>query len=75
MATDIIQGWNVGSGEPLDAKSVKADASARYAISPVLVYEGLVVYQQDNNKLYVLTDVANVGNASGWTEVGAGTGT
>ena len=32
------------------------------------------MYQEDNENLYVLTDTANVGSSSGWTEVGSGGG-
>lgn len=47
-----------------------ANESARYALSSSLnIYEGLLVYQRDINRLWVLKDTSNVGNVNGWEEV------
>ena len=69
MALNISTGFRVGDNEPIDSRIVAADETARFAISEFLVYEGLLVYQESDNDLYVLTDVSNRASATGWTKL------
>ena len=69
MAIILPGGFNITNSDPVDARISLATASARYALSAANIYEGLVVYQQDNNTLWVLVDTANSGNSSGWQQV------
>ena len=74
MAINIIQGYNPSTTEPMDSRTVVASAAARYAIASFNAYEGLVVYQTDTNEVWILTDTANIGNSSGWTQIPTGGG-
>jgi hypothetical protein len=69
MAIILPGGFNITNNEPVDARMSLADQSARYALSSANVYEGLQVYQRDNNTIWVLTDTTNVGNSNGWTQL------
>lgn len=69
MAIILPSGFNITNNEPVDARFSLASAAARYALSAANIYEGLIVYQQDNNTLWVLKDTSNSGNASGWEQV------
>jgi hypothetical protein len=69
MAIILPGGFNITNNEPVDARISLADQSARYALSSANVYEGLQVYQRDNNTIWVLTDTTNVGNLNGWTQL------
>lgn len=69
MAIILPSGFNITNNEPVDARFSLASAAARYALSTANIYEGLIVYQQDNNTLWVLKDTSNSGNASGWEQV------
>ena len=69
MAIILPGGFNITNSDPVDARISLASAAARYALSSANIYEGLVVYQQDNNTLWVLVDTANSGNVNGWREV------
>jgi hypothetical protein len=73
MAIILPGGFNITNNEPVDARISLADQSARYALSSANVYEGLQVYQKDNNTIWILTDTANVGNSAGWTQLVIGT--
>jgi hypothetical protein len=73
MAIILPGGFNITNNEPVDARLSSADASTRYALSPANVYEGLQVYQRDNNTIWILTDISNVGNSNGWTQLVIGT--
>ena len=46
----------VDSNQPLDNRMVVANATERDAIKWFHRYEGLLVYQKDNNNLYICTD-------------------
>ena len=72
MAIILPSGFNITNNEPVDARITLADQTARYALSSANVYEGLIVFQQDNNTLFVLTDTTNVGNSNGWTQIQIG---
>ena len=72
MAIILPSGFNITNNEPVDARITLADQTARYALSSANVYEGLIVFQQDNNTLFVLTDTTNVGNSNGWTQLQIG---
>lgn len=72
MAIILPGGFNITNNEPADARFSVANATARYALSTANVYEGLTVYEQDTNRYYVLIDVSNKGNASGWNEIATG---
>lgn len=69
MAIILPGGFNITNNEAVDARFSLADQSARYALSPANVYEGLVVYQRDTNTLWVLVDTSNVSNVNGWNEI------
>ena len=73
MAIILPGGFNITNNEPVDARISLADQSTRYALSSANVYEGLQVYQKDNNTIWILTDTANVGNSAGWTQLVIGT--
>lgn len=73
MAILLPGGFNILNNEPVDARLTVANEAARLGFSAANVYEGLVVYQQDNNQLYVLTDATAPGVNGSWTAVmGAG---
>ena len=72
MAIILPSGFNITNNEPVDARITLADQTARYALSSANVYEGLIVFQQDNNTVWVLTDTTNVGNSNGWTQLQIG---
>ena len=73
MPYTLPQGFQIGNTDPVDSRITVADATARKGFSINNVFEGLIVYQQDTNELYVLTDPSNVGNDNGWTEIAGGT--
>ena len=73
MAIILPSGFNVTNSDPVDARFALANQTARYALSAANIYKGLVVFQQDNSTLWVLTDTTNVGNINGWTQIQIGT--
>ena len=73
MAIILPSGFNITNSEPVDARFALANQSARYALSAANIYKGLVVFQQDDSTMYVLTDTTNVGNSNGWTQIQIGT--
>ena len=74
MAINTLQGYKPSTTEPIDSRLVKNDATARYAMPSFEVYEGLLVYQKDNNELYMLVDTSNISNANGWVSLSTVTG-
>jgi hypothetical protein len=72
MAIILPGGFNITNSEPVDARFALANESARYALSAANIYKGLVVFQQDDSTMFVLTDTANVGNSAGWTQIQIG---
>jgi hypothetical protein len=73
MAIILPSGFNITNSDPVDARFALANQSARYALSAANIYKGLVVFQQDDSTMFVLTDTANVGNSNGWTQIQIGT--
>ena len=72
MAIILPSGFNITNSEPVDARFALANQSARYALSAANIYKGLVVFQQDDSTMFVLTDTTNVGNSNGWTQIQIG---
>ena len=72
MAIILPGGFNITNNEPVDARLTLVDENAKYALSSANVYEGLIVFQQDNDTIWVLTDTTNVGNSNGWTQLQIG---
>lgn len=72
MAIILPGGFNITNSDPVDARFALANQSARYALSSANIYKGLVVFQQDNSTMWVLTDTTNVGNSNGWTQIQLG---
>ena len=68
MGVVIQEAFDVQGG-PIDNRFVVNDQSARYNLGSTVIYEGLVVYQKDTDKLFVLVDTSNKGNVNGWTEI------
>tara|TARA_R100000951_G_C2624791_1_gene175648 strand:+ start:772 stop:1299 length:528 start_codon:yes stop_codon:yes gene_type:complete len=75
MPYTLPQGFQIGNTDPIDSRITVANAAARKGFSTANVFEGLIVYQQDTDELYVLTDPANVSQDSAWNEIGSGGGT
>jgi hypothetical protein len=69
VAINLPSGFNILNTDPVDARIIVADRSARLGFSSANVYEGLTVYQQDNNQVYVLRDTSNWNNDNGWKAV------
>jgi len=74
MAIILPSGFNITNVDPVDARFSVSNEAARLGFSAANVYEGLVVYQQDTNELYVLTDTGSYSSTTGWTLVGSGVG-
>ena len=74
MAIILPSGFNITNVDPIDARFSVSNQTARLGFSAANVYEGLVVYQQDTNELYVLTDTGSYNSTGGWTLVGSGAG-
>lgn len=72
MAINLPGGFNITNIDPIDARFSVLDEVSRLGFSAANVYEGLVVYQQDTNKLYVLVDTSLYNQIAGWQEVGSG---
>ena len=72
MAIILPSGFNITNVDPIDARFSVSNQTARLGFSAANVYEGLVVYQQDTNELYVLTDTGSYNSTGGWTLVGSG---
>jgi hypothetical protein len=69
MPIIIPAGFSVGNNEPIDSRVSVADATARKAFSPNNVYEGLLVYQRDNNKFYKLINASAPSADASWVEL------
>ena len=72
MALNILQGYSPDTPEPIDSRFVAVDSASRYAIPSFGAYNGLLVYQQDTQVLWVLIDINNISNSNGWSQVGGG---
>ena len=72
MAINTGLGFNVAGKEPIDSRITVADMAARKALLSGQAYEGLIVYQQDTDVLYVLTNDADPSLDASWMEIGAG---
>jgi hypothetical protein len=69
MAIVLPGGFLITNNEPADARISVANQAARLGFSINNVYPGLVVYQQDTQELYVLTDASNPSQLSSWTTI------
>jgi len=69
MAIILPSGFNITNNEPVDARFSLADQTARYGLSSANIYEGLVVYQRDNDTLWILVDTAEVSGPGGWQQI------
>lgn len=68
----ILVGFSPNIQTPIDTRLVVADETARLNISAYNCYNGMIVYQLSNTKLYVLINATNPAASESWTEVGAG---
>lgn len=71
MAIILPGGFNITNNDPVDARIVVADQTARLSFSIANVYEGLVVFQKDTDQLYVLTDSLNPQLNNSWALISA----
>ena len=66
MAVNIGVGFNPNTQEPLDSRSVVANNTERLAIPWFNLYEGLLVYQSDENRYYACTNPGSETSDSTW---------
>jgi len=72
MPINLTTGFKVLNNEPIDTRVSVENQSARLGFNSLNAYEGMLVYQKDNNKVYVLTDTGSINSSAGWTEIGIG---
>jgi hypothetical protein len=70
MAIILPSGFDITNVDPIDSRFTVATQDARLGFSAANVYEGLVVYQQDTNELYVLINTGSYNLSAGWQLVG-----
>ena len=73
MPAQILQGFNVNASEPIDSKYTVATEADRNALPGV--YEGLIVYVESDNKVWVCTNATAPTVDSSWTELATDSGT
>lgn len=75
MAITIPAGFIVIGNDPIDSRMLVADATTRKSTSNYGVanaFHGLLVYQQDTNKLYSLLNPSDVTQDSSWQLLSGG---
>ena len=70
MAIILPSGFSITSNDPVDSRITVADQAARLGFSAANVYEGLLMYQQDTNELYVLVTPGSPSLNASWQLVG-----
>jgi hypothetical protein len=70
MAIILPSGFNITNIDPIDSRFTVATQAARLGFSAANVYNGLIVFQQDTNELYVLTNTGSYNSVTGWELVG-----
>ena len=70
MAIQFPGGFIINSSEPVDSRIA---VTSRLDQNAFRAYEGLIVYDITEKKVYVLNDVTDPSLESSWTEVGSGT--
>ena len=74
MAIILPSGFNITNIDPIDSRFTVATQAARLGFSAANVYNGLIVFQQDTNELYVLTNTGSYNSVTGWQLIGTPTG-
>jgi len=71
MPISVGDGFTVGNNQPVDARFALANPTERFGLAADNVFEGLTVYQTGSGVegYFILTDLANYNNASGWTKI------
>ena len=69
MAINVGAGFNPSTSEPIDSRIIAANAAARLALPYFNCYEGLQVFQQDTNELYVCTNAGDASTLPSWTVI------
>tara|TARA_B100001059_G_scaffold49239_1_gene42329 strand:+ start:2183 stop:2719 length:537 start_codon:yes stop_codon:yes gene_type:complete len=66
MAIDVIVGFNPSTPTPLDSRVTAINANDRLSRKSFNCYEGLLVFQQDTNELYVCIDPTDPSSTTSW---------
>jgi len=69
MAIILPGGFQITNNEAVDSRVSVADQSARLGFSAANVYEGLLVYQQDTDEIYVLTNTSDPTDNDNWKKI------
>ena len=69
MAIILPGGFQITNNEAVDSRLSVADQAARLGFSAANVYEGLLVYQQDTDEIYVLTDATDPTDNNNWNKI------
>lgn len=68
----ILKGnLTVNSGKPLDTRSVVQSLSDLYSMPTEVVYIGMIVAVIDEETIYILKDISNIDNETGWKRIGS----
>ena len=69
MAIILPGGFQITNNEAVDSRLSVTNQAARLGFSAANVYEGLLVYQQDTDEIYVLTNSADPTNNANWNKI------
>ena len=59
-------GFSPDITQPLDNRTVVANQATRLALPTGRIYEGLLVFQEDTNELFVLIDSSDASISTNW---------
>lgn len=62
---------NVSTNKPLDARSVVQSLSDLYGISDKVAYIGMCIVVIDEEAIYMLKNLTNIANNTGWKKIGS----
>ena len=69
MAIILPGGFQITNNEAVDSRLSVTNQAARLGFSAANVYEGLLVYQQDTDEIYVLTDATDPTDNNNWNKI------
>ena len=66
----IPSGFYVNAKQAIDRRFVVANASLRKGgLDPVIYYNGLIMFQEDTNEVYVCIDQSNASSDASWKKI------
>tara|TARA_R110002153_G_scaffold135933_1_gene285693 strand:+ start:48 stop:533 length:486 start_codon:yes stop_codon:yes gene_type:complete len=70
MPVVFPEGFKINNSDPIDSRTIVSSSGERFNnLDPATIFNGLIAFETETTKLYVLTNTGSVSTSAGWSQI------